>query len=325
MAKKIKAKLVLQLRAAGHSRNSIAKSQKMAKASVIAVFDAADERGIVYDDVGDKNDAEVYALLFPGKHSKESVFEMPDWKLVHKELGKVGVTLEMLHAEYAERCRASGGIAMSYTTFWRGYSGYVESQSVTSHIERKAGRSVEVDWSGPTMSLVDPATGEVSKVYLFVASLSYSRYDYVEPTLDMKQDTWLLCHVHMFSYFGASVPRIIPDNCKTAITKHPREGEVVLNDAYREMAAHYSATVLPARVRKPKDKPAAEGTVGNVATDIIAALRGSTFTSMSQLKMAVADKLETHNARPFQKRDGSRRSVFDEEERPQMQDLPSVP
>lgn len=325
MVKKIKAKLILQLRAAGHSRSSIARSQKMAKSSVIAVFDAADELGIAYGDIVQKGDAEVCTLLFPDKHSKESVFEQPDWGLIHKELGRVGVTLEMLHAEYGERCAASGGVAMSYTTFWRGYSAYVESQSMTSHIERKAGRSVEVDWSGPTMSLVDPTTCEVSKVYLSVASLSHSRHDYVEPTLDMKQDTWLLCHVHMFDYFGASVPRIIPDNCKTAITKHPREGEVVLNDAYREMAAHYGAAVLPARVRRPKDKPSAEGSVGNFATDVIAALRNTTFTTMSQLKLAVAEKLEEHNTRPFQKREGTRRSVFDDEERPQMQDLPAIP
>lgn len=214
---------------------------------------------------------------------------------------------------------------MSYTTFWRRYGDYIARNSVTSHIERKAGRSVEVDWSGPTMSLVVPATGEVVKVYLFVASLSYSRYDYVEPTLDMKQDTWLLCHVHMFDFFGAAVPRIIPDNCKTAIVRHPREGEVVLNDAYREMAAHYGAAVLPARVRSPKDKPNAEGAVGNIATDIIARLRGTTFTSIGQLRMAVAEKLAEHNAAPFQKREGSREAVFLAEELPAMQPLPAVP
>lgn len=235
-----------------------------AKASVIAVFDAADELGIAWEGVEGKTDAEVYSMLFPGKYPAERVFEQPDWGYVHKELGKTGVTLEMLHVEYADACAREGSVPMSYTTFWRGYGRFVEKSAVTSHITRKAGRSVEAGWSGPTMSLVDAATGEIVKVDLFVASLSYSRYDYVEPTLDMKQDTWLLCHVHMFEFFGASVPRIIPDNCKTAIVRHPKEGEVVLNDAYREMAAHYGAAVLPARVRKPKDKPAAEGSVGNI-------------------------------------------------------------
>jgi len=109
MANKIKAKLVLKLRAAGHSRNSIAKSQKMAKASVIAVFDAADELGIAYEDVEGKDDGEVYAMLFPGEFSKESVFDEPDWDYVHRELGKTGVTLDLLHEEYAEGVRRERG------------------------------------------------------------------------------------------------------------------------------------------------------------------------------------------------------------------------
>ena len=79
-----------------------------------------------------------------------------------------------------------------------------------------------------------------SVIYLFVGCLPFSRYSYVEPAPDMKQDTWLRCHVRMFEFFGGSTPCIVPDNLKTGVTRHPREGEVVLNDAYRRrMRAHY--------------------------------------------------------------------------------------
>ena len=57
----------------------------------------------------------------------------------------------------------------------------------------------------------------------------------------MKQDAWLRCHVRMSEFFGGSAPCIVPDNLKVGVTKHPREGEVVLNDAYQQMIAHYSA------------------------------------------------------------------------------------
>jgi hypothetical protein len=90
--------------------------------------------------------------------------------------------------------------------------------------------------AGPTMQLADPVTGKARTVYLFVGCLPISRYAFVEPTLDMKQDTWLRAHVAMFDAFTGSVPRIVPDNLQTGVIKHPREGEVVLNDAYREMA-----------------------------------------------------------------------------------------
>lgn len=91
----------------------------------------------------------------------------------------------------------------------------------------------------------------------------------------------------MFAAFGGSVPRIVPDNLKTGVLKHPREGEVVLNDSYREMAAHYSVAVLPGRVRKPKDKASVENTVAHVATWVIAALRDEVFTSLPELAAAI--------------------------------------
>lgn len=105
------------------------------------------------------------------------------------------------------------------------------------------------------MQLHEPTTGTTRPVYLFVGCLPFTRYAFVEPALDMKQDTWLRAHVAMFEAFGGSSPRIVPDNLKTGVLKHPREGEIVLNDAYREMAAHYRAAVLPGRIRAPKDYP----------------------------------------------------------------------
>lgn len=166
---------------------------------------------------------------------------------------KVGITLSFLHGEYREDA-PRGEAAMSYDRFCKRYRQFTVSRNVVSWVGRKAGRNMEVDWSGPTMSLVDPATGVVSKVYLFVACLPFSRYSYVEPALDMKQDTWLRCHVHAFEFLGGATPCIAPDNLKTGVTAHPREGEVVLNAAYEDLAAHYGSAVMPARVRRPRDK-----------------------------------------------------------------------
>ncbi|MBG6181906.1 hypothetical protein IWX62_003131 [Arthrobacter sp. CAN_A1] len=106
---------------------------------------------------------------------------------------------------------------------------------------------------------------------------------------------------------------------------HPREGEVVLNDAYREMAAHYSAAVLPGRVRAPKDKASVENTVSHVATWVIAGFRHEQFTSLAQLRIRVYEQIDAYNRQPFQKRAGSRLSVFTTEEKPLMQPLPAAP
>ena len=89
MVRRIKAKLVLRLRAEGFSARQI-EAQGMSRHSVIAVFDAADREGIDYREVADVDDAEVYARLFPGRGEHESVHAQPDWDRVHKELAKVG-------------------------------------------------------------------------------------------------------------------------------------------------------------------------------------------------------------------------------------------
>ena len=70
--------------------------------------------------------------------------------------------------------------------------------------------------TGTTGKLVSEATGEASKAYLFVATLPYSQYTYVEATADMKQNTWLLCHVHAYDFFGGVAVRCVCDNLKCA-------------------------------------------------------------------------------------------------------------
>ena len=325
MVRRIKAKLVLQLRSQGLSGRAIAAGQGMSRHSVQAVIDAAEEAGLGWDRAEGMSDGQVYEVLFPGRGVRESVFAQPDWGRVHRELARVGVTLRLLHQEYADAAVRDRQPVMSYDRFCRLYADYAAVLGASSRVGHKAGRSVEVDWSGPTMELLDPTTGEVSKVYLFVACLPFSRFAFVQASLDMRQEAWLRAHVAMFEFFGGTVPRIVPDNLKTGVISHPREGEVVLNDAYRELAGHYSAAVLPGRVRHPKDKPSVENTVAHVATWVIAGLRSETFTTLSGLQARIRERVDAYNTTPFQKREGSRRSVFASEERPLLGTLPAAP
>ncbi len=323
MVRKIKAKLVLRLRSEGLSRRQIA-AQGMSRHSVDAVIVAADAEGISYDDVAGIAEADVYARLFPGRGERESVYAQPEWDEVHRELARVGVTLRLLHGEYKDRCAAAGSPAMGYDRFCKSYQQHLDVAGLVSRVGHKAGQSVEVDWSGKTMILTDAGTGAQTRVFLFVACLPFSRFAFVEPALDMKQDAWLRAHVAMFDWFGGSVPRVVPDNLKTGVISHPAEGEVVLNDAYRELASHYSAAVLPGRVRRPKDKASVENTVGVIATRVIAALRHRSFATLPALREAIYERVRAFNAESFQKRAGSRLSVFEAEEKPLLRPLPTV-
>ena len=168
MARKIRAKLILELREQGVSRRAIARTRHMSMESVCDVFDMAAERGITWGQVEGMTDDEVYRLFYPDRHIHESVFEEPDWEYVHKEMARVGVNLRLLHDEYEEKCRRAGKVAMGYTKFCGDYGDWTAANSLTKRIEHKAGQSCEVDWSGPTIGkgLVDPTTGELSKIYL---------------------------------------------------------------------------------------------------------------------------------------------------------------
>ena len=326
MARKIKAKLIMELREQGQSRRSIAKTRHMSMESVCEVFDIAAERGIAWADVKDVPEDEVYRLFYPDRHVRESVFDEPDWDYVHKEMAKVGVNLRLLHDEYKSDCARRHMVAMGYTRFCERYGDHVAANNLTKRIEHKAGVSCEVDWSGPTIGkgLVDATTGEVSKIYLFVGVLPFSQKAYFEPTLDMKERTWLRCHVHMFEFWGGVPERTVCDNLKTGVVKHPREGEIVLNDAYEALGEHYMTAIMPAQVRKPKQKASAEGTVKDAATWVIAQLRNRVFADFDEVRAAVRECLEAYNAHPFQKREGSRDLVFFEVEAAQLRPLPPV-
>lgn len=324
MAKKIKVKLILELRAANMSRNLIAKTRCMAKDSVSDVIHIADKLGIIFEDVKDKSEEEVYRIFYPDKFAVEYLYKDPDYEYVHKELKKVGVTLKLLWQEYCDKANSLNDIPMGYTKFCEGYGSYTISNKLTNHLNHKPGVVTEVDWSGPTMELVDTSTGEIIKVYLFVATLPYSQYTYVEPCLDMKQDTWLRCHINMFEYFGGVTIRTVCDNLKTGVIRHPKEGDIVLNQNYEALGSHYMTAIMPTGVKKPKQKASVEGTVGKIATAIIAKLRNKTYYSFQDLKNDVNRELSNFNEKPFQKRNGSRKEIF-EEERKFLRELPDIP
>ena len=252
MARKIKARLILELYAQGMSMNDISATRHISKHSVCSAVRVAETKGLSFKDVKDLSDDAAYRLLFPEKHANEEVFGDSNLEYVHTELGKVGVTLKLLHAEYVDACRRNGTVAMSYSKFCRDYERYTIQGKFTSHIEHKPGEKTEVDWSGPRMQYLDLDTGCMVEVPLFVSALPFSQYSFVEPCMDMKEQTWIQCHVEMWSFYGGVTRRLIPDNLKTGVTAHPKEGEIILNDAYECLAVYYMTAIIPTGVRKPK-------------------------------------------------------------------------
>ena len=193
-------------------------------------------------------------LLFPEKQAIEKGYFPPDWEKVHKELQKKNITLKLLHTEYSQQTRDGKKIPYAYRTFAENYGKYAKKHKATMPIRRKPGEVLEVDWAGSTLFINDRESGGKLTVYIFVATLPYSQYSYVEGFLDMKSASWLTGHIHAFEYFGGVSESLVPDNLKTGVTKALR-GEPILNEAYRELADYYQTVIVPGRVRSPKDYP----------------------------------------------------------------------
>lgn len=325
MFKKTRVRSILELLGKGLSAREVSKSLGVSRNTVSEVQALYLESEKTWDDIADMDDDRLYDLFYPDKFKYKPRYAPVDYSYVHKELPKTGVTLQLLWEEYSTKCKKEGAQACCYVTFVNNYKKYTAGKNYTSRIEHKPGVEVEVDWSGPTMHYVDPDTGESVTAYLFVGTLPYSQMSYVEATTDMKENAWLSCHVHMFEYFEGVPVKIVCDNLKTGVTKHPQRGEIILNEAYLSLGEYYSVAILPTGVKKPKHKASVEGSVGKIATAIIAKLRNETFTSLSALNAGVRRALNEFNDKPFQKRHGSRKTIFEVEEKPYLKALPLIP
>ena len=188
--------------------------------------------------------------------------------------------------------------------------------------EHRAGEKLFVDYAGRTIAVQDPASGEIRQAQLFVAVLGASNYTFAEATWTQGLADWIGSHLRAFEFFDGVPEIVVPDNLKSGVTKACRY-EPGVNLTYEELAQHYGVAVVPARVRKPRDKAKVEAGVLLVERWILAALRKRTFFSLGALNEAIAELLTRLNERPFRKREGSRRTLYEALDRPALKPLPA--
>lgn len=316
-----KYKEILRYHHAQLSQRQIASVMGVSRNTVAKAINALTAAGISWSEVKPLTEAELLGQLFP--KTNESTFQVkPDFGDLATELHKPGVTKKLLWEEYVRNCQLTDKLPLQYAQFCVHFNRYLETNKATAHFEHEPGAKIEVDWTGQTINIINSDTGEITLAYLFVATLPYSQYSYVEVTSDMKQENWINAHVNMFEFFGGTTPLLTCDNLKTGVTKHPRHGAVVLNGQYQELADYYDTVVLPAKVRTPKMKPSVEATVDKVSTNILARLRHEIFHTVYEANLAVQASLKEFNNKAFQKRAGSRTEIFSLEERAHLQPLP---
>ena len=301
----------------GLSDRDVAASCKLSKGSVSNYLQRANAAGLSWPLPEDLDDGRLEALLFDKPEVTKEERPSPDWDWVHREKQRKGVTLLLLWHEY----KAQQPEGYEYSTFTIHYRRWKKDQGLSMRQTHHAGEKLFVDYAGITIDITDPATGEQKAAQVFVAVLGASNYTYAEVSLSQTIEDWLGSHCRALSFFGGAPQIIVPDNLKSGV-KSPCYYEPELNPAYAELARHYGLAVIPARVRKPKDKAKVEKGVQHVEQAILAPLRDRTFFSVREANEALWQLLDKLNDKPFQKMVGSRKELFEELDKPALQALP---
>lgn len=318
-------KKVLEMRSQNYSQRQISVSLKISRDTIRKIFNVADDKKVCWSSVKDLSESDVQNLLFEQEMKINLSIKQPDFDYIHKELLKPGTTIKLLWEAYVDDCRSIKSPFYQYSYFCERYRDYVKKHNLTMHINHKSGDKMMVDWNGTHMYVYDRYTGEAIPAYLFEATLPFSMYSYVQACPSMKINDWVDCHIQAYRYFGGVTRLLIPDNLKVGIIQNKKYEDPILNKSYQEMADYYDTTIIPTRVRKPKDKAAVEGAVGDCTVAIVGKLRNRKFFSFEDLNKAIIKELDNFNNRPFQKKEGSRKSVYLDEELPFMKALPEQP
>jgi transposase len=310
---------VLRLKNQGLSQRSIAVSCHISDSTVREYLYRAASAGIVWPLPDEMTDELLEERLFPTPAPAKDARPFPDWNKVTVELRRKGVTLFLLWEEY----RALYPEGYGYSRYCELHQDHSKTLDPRMRQVHRAGEKVFVDYAGLTMRVVDRRTGEVREVQIFVGTLGASDYTYAEGTWTQGLTDWIGSHVRMLEHFGASPEIIVLDNLKAGVTA-PCRYEPDINPTYLDFAQHYGIAVMPARVRKPRDKGKVENHVLSVERRIIAPLRDRVFFSLDELNAAIHVKLDELNERPFQKLPTSRRKLFEELDAPALRPLPTT-
>ena len=309
-----KIKEILRLRYACHlSERKIAQSCNIARSTVADYLRRAMEAGLSWP--LDLDEVALERLLFPTADQPVARRALPDWEEVHRELKRKGVTLQLLWEEY--RTEHPDGYGRS--RFCERYKDWKRTIDPVMRIPHKAGEKLFLDYAGMTIPVLH--NGKERQAQIFVATFGASNYTYAEATWTQSLPDWIGSHVRAFAFFGGVPELLVPDNLKSGV-KQACYYEPEINPTYAQLAEHYGVAVLPARVRKPKDKAKVEAGVKAVETRILARLRDRRFFSLRELNMEIAYLLEALNDKAFQKLPGSRRSAFEALDQPALSPLP---
>jgi len=232
-------------------------------------------------------------------------------------LKKRGVTVQLLWEEYKQEY--PDGVQL--TQFYEHLNRYKKSLDVSYVFEHKAADKLMIDFAGQKLYLTDAQTGELTPVQVFVGVLPCSGLTYACACMSQQIPDFLGCLSHCLEFIGGVPTAIVTDNLKAAVSKSSRY-DPQLNPRMAAFAEHYNTVILPTRAYKPKDKALVENAVNILYSRVYAHIDTQVYHSLQQLNTAITLLVEKHNQTLYQKKEGSRRLLFESQEKHLLNPLP---
>ena len=307
-----KLKQIIRLRGDGVALQTIARAVDISRNTVKKYLRLIEIRELSSEALLHMSDEQLDALLAdPDPDEEQRLAALSSlFPYMEKELRRTGVTRWILWGEYKQK-HPDG---FSYSRFCDHFKQYRISQGGSLRFEYQPGDKLFIDFTGKKLAVIDPVTGEVTEVDVYVAILGYSQLTYVQAVPSQRKEDFIAATENALHYFGGVPQVLIPDNLKSAVTKADKY-EAQINSTFLDFANHYGTTVMPARSYKPQDKAHVERAVNMAYSRIFAPLRNRIFHRLGDLNEAISDLLTIHNDKHFQRRPISRRMLFEQEEK----------
>ena len=311
---------IMKLYAQGIGKRKIAQRLCISKTTVRLYLEALRRLNRPWQELQKLSDHDLNQLLHPPEkvvvegRLKDLFDFFPE---LDKQMRRRGMTVRLQYHQY--RLLHPDGFRL--TTFYKYYGMWKKRVNPSMHIEHKVGDKLYVDFAGDTLPYVDPQTGELRQAQVFVATLGWSQYSYVEAMQSQTLEEFITACENALHFFQGVPLAIVPDNLKSAVFKASKY-EPQLNENFSAFAEHYGIAILPARARKPQDKAHVENMVKITYQRIYARLPEGSILPLEDLNRAIREKLAALNGELLTGRNCSRHDRW-LSERPTLHPLPA--
>ena len=285
----IKIRQILRLYTQGYSKLKIAEQTGIARNTLKKYIKEFDKAGLRFEEINELSDKDLEDLFVkqeepPVNTKLQTLFNR--FPAVEKALKQKGNTRYLLWEQYRKEHPNGYGVSQ----FKHYYAQWKAQVNPVMRMEHKAGDKLYVDFAGDKLGYVDPDTGELIPVEVFVAILGASQLTYVEAVMTQQKEDFIAACENALHFYQGVPAAIVPDNLKSAVTKSSKY-EPTLNETFADFAEHYGTTILPTRSYRPRDKALVENAVRIMYSRIYVKIRRRQYHSIAALNAAIQEAL----------------------------------